>query len=379
MKTLRKLILLSITTTILSSCVPKTSVQNKAGIDPKSFQKELDGKKTNLYVLTNKNGIEITATNYGGLIVSIETPDKSGKFSDIALGFNKLDDYMTSSPYFGAAIGRYGNRIKAGKFLLDSVEYSLPINNGPNSLHGGLKGFDKVVWDATQIDDQTLELKYSAKDMEEGYPGNLNIKMVYNLNDNNELKITYEATTDKPTVINLTQHSYFNLAGEGSGTILDHIMMINADHITPVDSTLIPTGILMPVAGTPMDFRTPMAIGSRIDSICEQLKFGLGYDHNYVLNQSKPGEMVLAARVVEPTTGRTLEVETDQPGIQFYCGNFLKGDLTGKSGRPYNFRNGFCLETQHFPDSPNQPNFPSTVLRPGETYHHTCIYRFGVE
>jgi aldose 1-epimerase len=292
------------------------------------------------------------------------------------LGDRNLADYLNESPYFGALIGRYGNRIAKGKFTLDGKEYTLATNNYPNALHGGIKGFDKVVWDPTAItspEGPSLKLTYVSKDGEEGYPGTLSITVVYTFTDDNELKVEYTATTDKDTVINLTQHSYFNLAGKGK--ILDHVVMIPADRFTPVDSTLIPTGELRPVAGTPFDFRTPTAIGARIDQNDEQLKFGKGYDHNWVINKTM-GQLTLMARVTEPTSGRVLEVLSTEPGLQFYSGNFLDGALKGK-GRVYEFRSGFCMESQHYPDSPNKPEFPSVVLKPGQTYHNTIIFKFS--
>jgi aldose 1-epimerase len=295
------------------------------------------------------------------------------------LGYDNLPDYIKDSPYFGSLIGRYGNRIAKGKFTLDGKEYTLAVNNGPNALHGGLKGFDKVVWEPrilASMEGPSLELRYVSKDGEEGYPGTLSVTAVYTLTDYNALKVEFTATTDKDTVLNLTQHSYFNLAGKGD--ILNHQVMIAADKFTPVDSTLIPTGELKPVDGTPFDFRTPTAIGARIGQDDEQLKFGGGYDHNWVI--SKPaGQLGLAARAYEPTTGRVLEVFSTEPGLQFYTGNFLDGKLMGKGGWVYQFRNGFCVEPQHYPDSPNQPNFPSTVLKPSQMYKNTIIFKFSVQ
>ena len=306
-------------------------------------------------------------------------PDRNGQFGDVVLGYDNLADYIKDSPYFGALIGRYGNRIAKGKFTLDGKEYTLAVNNGPNALHGGLKGFDKVVWEPRILaspEGPSLELRYMSKDGEEGYPGNLSVTAVYTLTDDNALKLEYTATTDKDTVVNLTQHSYFNLAGKGD--ILNHQVMIPADKFTPVDSTLIPTGELKPVDGTPFDFRTPTAIGARIGQDDEQLKFGNGYDHNWVINKPM-GQLGLMARVYEPTTGRVLEVWSTEPGLQFYSGNFLDGKITGKGGWVYQFRNGFCMEPQHYPDSPNQPNFPSVVLKPGQVYRNTIIYKFSVQ
>jgi aldose 1-epimerase len=336
------------------------------------------GKPVEIYTLKNAGGVEAAITNYGGIVVSLKTPDRSGKFADVVLGFDSLDGYLKEHPYLGAIIGRYGNRIAKGRFKLNGVEYKLATNNGANALHGGLKGFDKVVWTAKEVsspDSPALELTYVSKDGEEGYPGNLTATVRYTLTNKNELRIDYTATTDKDTVVNLTNHSYFNLAGEGAGDILGHQIMIDADRFTPVDEGLIPTGELKPVAGTPFDFRKPHAIGERIDAADEQIRRGKGYDHNFVLNGNM-GTMRLAARVVEPKSGRVMEVSTTEPGVQFYTGNFLDGSVKGKGGKAYNFRYGFCLETQHFPDSPNQPKFPSTVLKPGQTYKSTTVYRF---
>lgn len=350
-----------------------------SGLKKVDFQTEIDGKKTDLYVLTNANGLEICVTNFGGKVVSVMTPDREGKMADVVLGEESIDKYIHSKEkFYGAVIGRFGNRIGGAKFSLDSVEYVLTPNDNGNSLHGGPKGFFDVVWDAVQVDAQTLELTYVSVDGEEGFPGNLTCKMIYKLTDDNEFRIDYEATTDMPTVVNLTHHSFFNLAGDGASTINDHILTLNADLYTPVDSVLIPTGALDSVEGTPMDFRTPKVIGDRLEADFAQLKLGNGYDHNWVLNKNFDSELSYAAKVVEPASGRVMEVYTTEPGIQFYGGNFLAG-LVGKAGRVYPFRGAFCLETQHFPDSPNKPEFPTTTLRPGETYKHTCIYKFSVE
>jgi len=338
------------------------------------FGKTTQGTPVDLYTLRNKNGLEVKITNYGGIVVSLSAPDRTGRRSDVTLGFDTLDGYLKDHPYFGAIIGRYGNRIGGGRFALEGVEHKLARNNGENSLHGGLKGFDKVVWDARR-DGQRLELTYYSKDGEEGYPGNLSVKVVYTFTEVNELKIDYSATTDKPTVVNLTNHTYFNLASDGD--VLGHQVKLYADRFTPVDAGLIPTGELRPVKGTPFDFTSPMAIGARINQNDEQLRFGKGYDHNFVLT-SRGGSLAPAAEVYEPQTGRLLEVHTTEPGIQFYTGNFLDGTIRGKGGRAYGHRTGFCLETQHFPDSPNRPQFPSTVLRPGQQYQSTTVYRFGV-
>jgi len=338
-----------------------------------------DGKDVYLFTLTNANGLQTKITNYGGIVTHLMVPDRNGNLGDIVLGYDTLDEYIKNNPYFGALIGRYGNRIGKGKFTLEGKEYSLATNNGPNHLHGGDKGFDKVVWDAEPMQTEqgpALKLTYLSKDGQEGYPGNLKCTVVYTLTNDNELKVTYEAQTDKPTICNLTHHSYFNLAGHNSGEILEHELMLNADNFTPVDETLIPTGEIRPVKGTPMDFTNPTAIGARINQDDTQLKYGLGYDHNWVLNK-KDAEMSLAASVYEPENGRVMEIYTTEPGIQFYSGNFLDGTNVGKAGTVYEHRTGFCLETQHFPDSPNKPDFPSTVLRPGEKYTHLTIHKFS--
>ena len=336
------------------------------------------GKPVESFTLKNANGIELTAISYGGIITSLKTPDNAGKFADIVLGFNDMAGYETPPPYFGAIIGRYGNRIAKGRFTIDGKEYKLATNNGPNHLHGGNVGFDKVIWKAEPIAGKNaIAFSYTSPDGDEGYPGALTMRVTYELTDKNELIVEYNATTTKTTPVNLTQHSYFNLAGEGNGDILGHELMLNADRYTPVSDALIPTGQLAPVQGTPFDFRKPTAIGARINNDDVQLKNGQGYDHNWVINRTGPG-LQLAARVVEPKSGRTLEVSTTEPGIQFYAGNFLDGTLKGKSGKPYPKRSGFCLETQHYPDSPNQPSFPSTLLKPGQQYHSQTVFKFGV-
>lgn len=311
-------------------------------------------------------------------------PDRDGKLDDIALGYDRLEDYMNAvdKPYFGAIVGRYGNRIAKGRFSIDDESYSLAVNNGENHLHGGIIGFDKVVWDAEPIGGDGwsgLKLRYLAKDREEGYPGNLQVTVTYRLSADNELSVAYRATTDKATPVNLTQHTYFNLQGEGNGTILDHELMLAASHYTPVDAGLIPTGEILPVAGTPFDFTHPKRIGRDIAESHSQLRYGLGYDHNFVLDRGEESGLRLAARVYEPASGRVLEIHTEEPGIQFYSGNFLDGRLTGKSGHTYLHRGGFCLETQHYPDSPNQPSFPSTILRPGETYQTKTVFKFSTD
>jgi aldose 1-epimerase len=338
-----------------------------------------DGKPVTLYTLKNAKGSEAKIMNYGGIVQSLTVADKNGKLDDIVLGYDDVAGYIKVTPYFGCLVGRYGNRIGGAKFTLDGQTYTLATNNGPNSLHGGIKGFDKVVWNVVKATDNSLELQYLSKDGEEGFPGNLNVTAVYTLTDDNELKLTFHATTDKATVVNLTHHSYFNLRGQGNGDILGHEVYINADKTTPVDSTLITTGEFADVTGTPFDFRKSTAIGARIDDPNTVLQYGPGYDHNWVVNQAKPGELTLQARVAEPTTGRVMEVWSDEPGLQFYAGNFLDGTITGKGGKVYQRRTGFCMEPQHYPDSPNKPQFPSTVLRPGETYKNTIIYKFSAK
>lgn len=358
-----------------AGCSRSSKEERKVTREP--FGRTSDGTPVELFTLANSKGVRVAITNYGGIIVSLSTPDRNGQPGDIVLGFERLDDYLKGHPYFGAIIGRYGNRIARGRFVLDGVEYRLAQNNGENHLHGGLVGFDKKVWQArdfTDAEGQHLELRYRSPDGEEGYPGNLDVTVTYTLNERNQLRIDYVATTDKPTVVNLTNHSYFNLAGEGD--ILGHILRINADYFTPVDAGLIPTGELRPVKGTPFDFTEPHAIGERIEQDDEQLRFGRGYDHNFVL-RGGGGSLAEAAEVYEPRTGRVLRVLTTEPGMQFYTGNFLDGSLKGKYGRVYARRTGFCLETQHFPDSPNKPQFPSTVLRPGQTYRSTTIFEFS--
>jgi len=362
---------------LISSCNQKEPV--KMNLEKTIFGKTLSGETAHLYTLTNTNGVEVKITNYGGIIVSWQAPDRAGNFGDVVLGYDSLSHYIAASPYFGCLVGRYGNRIARGKFTLNGTEYSLAVNNGPNALHGGLQGFDKVLWQAQEfITDETagVDLSYLSRDGEEGYPGNLTVKVKYTLDNLNQLRIDYEATTDAPTVTNLTNHSYFNLAGKGD--ILGHVLWLNADHFTPVDSTLIPTGEIRPLDGSPLDFRQPTAIGARINAADEQIKFGLGYDHNFVLNQAD-GSLRKIARVTEPTSGRVLDVFSTEPGVQFYSGNFLDGTNIGKGGQVYAYRNGFCLETQHYPDSPNQPDFPSTVLDLGETLRSTTIYQISVE
>ena len=343
------------------------------------FGKASDGKAVQIFTLTNEHGLEARICTYGGAVVSLKTPDRTGKMADIVLGFDTLDGYLnTAEPYFGALIGRYGNRIGHAKFTLDGKQYNLPVNNGANTLHGGDKGFDKQVWTPRELPDGGLELTYISKDGEEGFPGTLKAVVSYHLTAANELRIDYTATTDKDTVVNLTNHSYWNLKGAGNGNILDHVLTIHASRFTPVDAGLIPTGALKPVAGTPFDFTKPTVVGSRIEQKDDQLKLGGGYDHNYVLDRTGAG-LSLAARVEEASTGRVLEVETTEPAVQFYTGNFLDGTLKGKGGKVYPIRSALCLETQHYPDSPNKPSFPTTLLKPGQTYKTTTVYRFSVK
>jgi aldose 1-epimerase len=344
------------------------------------FGADAEGKSVETFTLRNAAGIEMRVISLGGIITHLSTPDRTGATADIVLGFDTIDGYLKDSPYFGAIIGRYGNRIGKAAFTIDGTAYPLAANNGVNHLHGGVKGFDKYVWHAepsVSADGQRVVFTRTSPDGEEGYPGNLTTKITYTLNDRNELVIEYEATTDKPTHVNLTHHSYFNLAGHNSGDILGHELMIDADRYTPVDDTLIPTGELATVEGTPFDFRQSTPIGARINQAGDaQLTFGKGYDHNWVVNGSGFRRV---ARAYDPKSGRTLEVATTEPGLQFYSGNFLDGTLTGKGGTVYAHRSGFCLETQHFPDTPNKPDFPTTLLKPGETYRTRTVYTFGVQ
>lgn len=348
-------------------------------IDKHVFGKTPDGIVVDLYTLTNAQGVRVKIITYGGIITSLEVPDKAGKLADVVLGYDTLDPYVRNNPYFGAIIGRYGNRIAKGKFSANGNSYTLAQNDGENHLHGGIKGFDKVVWEAEPVKSKEgvgLRLTYVSKDGEEGYPGNLSSTVIYTLTNKNELRIEYIATTDKDTIVNLTHHSYFNLAGAGSPTIMEHEMWINADRFTPIDKGLIPTGERRSVKDTPMDFTQPNPIGKRIDQRDDQLEYGRGYDHNWVLN--KTGQtLMLAARVHDPMTGRVMEVHTTEPGLQFYSGNFLDGSIKGKGDKTYAKRSGFCLEAQHFPDSPNKPDFPSVVLRPGQKYTQTTVYKFS--
>jgi len=366
---------------ISNSCTKISKKMQVLKIDKIQFGETMDGTDVDQFILTNNSGMEIRIITYGGIITSWTAPDKNGNYKDIVLGYNTLAEYEAETPYFGALIGRYGNRIAKGKFSLDNQEYTLAVNNGVNHLHGGLKGFDKVVWDAkTIVSDSTvsLELSYLSKDMEEGYPGNLETKVTYTLNNKDELSVNYEATTDKPTIVNLTQHSYFNLTADFNQDILGHELVINADSFLPVDNTLIPTGEFRDVTETPFDFRTSKAIGTHIDNENIQLKNGLGYDHCWVLNDQDTGVRFVAS-AYEPVSGRLLEVFSDEPGIQFYSGNFLDGTLPSKNKGMYQHRTGFCLETQHYPDSPNQKNFPSVRLNPGEKYNSKTVFRLVIK
>ncbi|WP_029904964.1 aldose epimerase family protein [Prevotella sp. 10(H)] len=353
--------------------------QTKSGLTPANFSGKVDNKEVKMYVLTNNNGAEVTVINYGGKIVSLSVPDKNGKLTDVVLGHNNLNEYLNSEePYFGAVCGRTGNRIAKGQFTLDGVTYKLAINNGPNNLHGGLKGFNAVVWDAKQLDNQTLELVYLSNDGEEGFPGNLNVKMIYKLTDDNEFIIDYEATTDKTTIINLTNHSYFNLSGEGDQSVNDHILTMYASNYLPTDDTAIPYGKPETVKGTPFDFTTPHAIGERIEDDFQQLDFGKGYDHTMVLDK-KDGECDLAVECYSPKTGIKMDISTTEPGVQIYTGNWMSGNFEGKHGHRYPMRAAVCFETQHFPDSINKPEYPSVILRTGETFKSKSIYAFSVK
>ena len=350
----------------------------KSGVTRAPFGKLPDGTAVESFTLRNARGMEVRAITYGAIIVSLRVPDRAGKFDDVVLGHDDLAGYLAKPSYFGAVVGRYGNRIAKGRFTLDGKTYTLATNNGPNHLHGGVKGFDKVVWkgEPASAGGASVTFSYTSRDGEEGYPGTLSARVTYTLTDKDELRFQYAATTDKATPVNLTQHSYFNLAGAGHD-ILGHELTIDADRFTPVDATLIPTGKLAPVSGTPFDFRKPTAIGARIGQDDEQLRFGGGYDHNYVLNRTGDG-LVHAVRLVDPSSGRTLDIQTTEPGVQFYSGNFLDGTVKGKGGVVYAHRSGLCLETQHFPDSPNQPAFPSTIVRPGKEYRSETVLTFGV-
>ena len=343
-----------------------------------SFGKTSDGTEVFLFTLKNKKGMEARITNFGGIVVSLTAPDKNGKFDDVVLGFDNLEDYEKPGPYFGATIGRYANRIAGGKFKLEGKQYQVPVNDPPNMLHGGKVGFDKRVWKVVRTGAQAVHLQYVSKNGEEGFPGTLTVDVTFTLDDNNELKIDYLATTDKPTILNLTNHSYFNLKGQGEGDILGHELQLHASNYTPVDEHLIPTGKIAPVAGTPLDFTKSTAIGKRIDDPNPQMKLAIGYDFNYVIDGGGKS-LTRAARVHEPTSGRVMEVLTTEPGIQFYSGNHMEGEIHGKAGKTYKYRNGFSLEAQHYPDSPNHPSFPTTELKPGDKYQQTTIYRFSTD
>ncbi len=373
---MKQIIITALVISICASCSEKKPTTMEKASDTTAITPKLE-----LYTLTNKNGLTMTVTNYGGRIVTLLIPDKNGKMSDVVLGYDSLEKYLTNGGVYGAMIGRYGNRIAKGKFKVEGVEYQLAVNNGINSLHGGPKGFHNQFWQAKPFKNgeaDALELHYKSVDGEEGYPGTLDVKVTYTLTDQNEVVIDYEATTDKATIINLTHHSFFNLQGEGEGDILGHQFVINADYFTPVDDGLIPTGEIKSVKGTPFDFLTPHTVGERINKDDQQLKFGKGYDHNWVLNKKEVGSLTSAATVTEPISGRVMEVLTTEPAMQFYTGNFMNGKDIGKSGKPYIYRSAFCLETQHYPDAPNHENFPNTVLRPGEQYSQKTIYKFSV-
>lgn len=363
-------------TVLAWACAPtEPEPESMRSIETSEFG-AIDGQPVTLFTLTNASGANVGIIEYGGIVVSLNVPDRDGNLGDVVLGFDTLDAYVADTPYFGAITGRYANRIAGGKFEIDDTAYELPVNNGPNSLHGGIKGFDKVIWKGTPTESgDGVSFAYVSQDGEEGYPGTLESTVTYTWTDSNELRIDYEASTDRPTVVNLTNHSYFNLKDGGASSILDHVLMINASQYTPVDETSIPLGEIASLDGSPLDFREPTAIGARIEEEDEQLGFGAGYDHNYVIDRDSDG-LALAATVSEPETGRVMDVLTAEPGVQFYSGNFLDGHHIGKGGVGYQRRSGLCLETQHYPDSPNQPGFPSTVLRPGETYKTSTVYKF---
>jgi aldose 1-epimerase len=364
---------------LLSACAGGGS-EKVSLLDKAAFDTMVNGQPVSLYTLDSGNGLVLQVTNYGLRVVSLWTPDKNGRYGDVSVGYENIERYIYNDGerFLGSIVGRYANRIANGAFTLDGAEYHLPQNNNGQTLHGGLHGLDRVVWQVDSVSNTAIRFSYLSPDGDEGFPGNLKIAVEYSVTPENEFKITYEAETDKPTVVNLSNHTFFNLKGEGNGSITDHILTINADYIVPVNTSLIPTGELLPVDGTPFDFRTPVRIGKRIDNVNEQLKNGTGYDHNWVLAPAKKQTVDLAVTLYEPQSGRVMEVYTDQPGVQFYSGNFFDGKANGKYGKPIGFREALALETQHFPDSPNQPSFPSTRLNPGEVYTHTCIYKFAI-
>ena len=374
---MNKLCVWAVAALLMAACTPKAEKATDSGLLQSNFRTEVDGKKTDLYILRNKNNMEVCITNFGGRIVSVMVPDKDGQMRDVVLGFDSIQDYISKPSDFGASIGRYANRINQGKFTLDGVEYQLPRNNYGHCLHGGPQGFQYRVYDAVQLNPQELQLTYVAKDGEEGFPGNITCKVLMKLTDDNAIDIQYEAETDKPTIVNMTNHSYFNLDGD-AGSNAEHLLTIDADYYTPVDSTFMTTGEIVPVEDTPMDFRTPMPVGERIDFDFVQLKNGNGYDHNWVLN-AKGDINRRAASLKSQKTGIVLDVYTNEPGVQVYAGNFLDGSLTGKKGITYNQRASVCLETQKYPDTPNKPEWPSAVLRPGEKYMSQCIFKFSVD
>ena len=375
---MKKLCVWAVAALLMAACTPKAEKATDSGLLQSNFRTEVDGKKTDLYILRNKNNMEVCITNFGGRIVSVMVPDKDGQMRDVVLGFDSIQDYISKPSDFGASIGRYANRINQGKFTLDGVEYQLPRNNYGHCLHGGPQGFQYRVYDAVQLNPKELQLTYVAKDGEEGFPGNITCKVLMKLTDDNAIDIQYEAETDKPTIVNMTNHSYFNLDGD-AGSNAEHLLTIDADYYTPVDSTFMTTGEIVPVEDTPMDFRTPMPVGERINDFdFVQLKNGNGYDHNWVLN-AKGDINRRAASLKSQKTGIVLDVYTNEPGVQVYAGNFLDGSLTGKKGITYNQRASVCLETQKYPDTPNKPEWPSAVLRPGEKYMSQCIFKFSVD
>ena len=375
---MKKLCVWAVAALLMAACTPKAEKATDSGLLQSNFRTEVDGKKTDLYILRNKNNMEVCITNFGGRIVSVMVPDKDGQMRDVVLGFDSIQDYISKPSDFGASIGRYANRINQGKFTLDGVEYQLPRNNYGHCLHVGPQGFQYRVYDAVQLNPQELQLTYVAKDGEEGFPGNITCKVLMKLTDDNAIDIQYEAETDKPTIVNMTNHSYFNLDGD-AGSNAEHLLTIDADYYTPVDSTFMTTGEIVPVEDTPMDFRTPMPVGERINDFdFVQLKNGNGYDHNWVLN-AKGDINRRAASLKSQKTGIVLDVYTNEPGVQVYAGNFLDGSLTGKKGITYNQRASVCLETQKYPDTPNKPEWPSAVLRPGEKYMSQCIFKFSVD